>query len=725
MFSLFIISLAAVSTSARLLGYWDFEQGLEDRSINKIAGSVDIKGWRKAIRDGDGLHLRDGVFVTTDFINTYLGETKTISSYFTMNDNSRGRGGAVIGIERPYTKAKHHTYDALGWNQWESLGGWGFFSEQKHRYKSFQGSQQTNNGDKILLTLVLDGERVTMYWNTELYGESYITGTLKRNEKTTTYKANDWRIVFGGNSSHRKGINPQGHVFATVHKAWVWDTARTQSQIRSTLCIALGNCNGNLPESCVVTGYVRENNDNRLQLVANVETYTECHTLCMQSDDCEYYDYSKGDKWCRLFKEHGTLKTTSSVQDVYGPKWCPQAQVADTKDVICPFLATLVNEGALSVRNSYSKLELETITVQAGVPAGTVMGHVHGGNFFWNPSGVQNIFDMEGAVNEHKTSTGIHDCETDYSKCPLSTRHDPEGTEKCPGAVTVDCTLPNVGIFDRFWDHTDANDDGFIDLTEMMGDANGFGVIDVNEKTGRGTITGSFQDIIRLMGVDGNNDHSTGSMDNDRMDELTMRRVMIDRRFPAHYSYPYLSGGQGFVQLGDWRMGPVSEGYFFSFSHRNSCRAVVFGADGHYYNGGGDNFRLWDEDMLSGEYPTDVQFGSHMTFDSPSYASTRFSWKIGNIDMSYFSIEKDDNEGFVLKADGSTPGSHGNVISGTASELYFGDRFIQLGNFRLADASDSAFSHSMKGRFMISHIAFKDKGITFLEDGSVVEGIFK
>lgn len=473
-----------------------------------------------------------------------------------------------------------------------------------------------------------------------------------------------------------------------------------------------------LPSGCLVTGYARDASADFIES-ANMDTLFDCRSHCAQSDECEYFGYSSQLQRCRLFADHGALEATRHdvlAQNFYGPKECPKHKEADTTKIICPYLATLVNEGALPVRDSYSKFELETITVQSGVPAGNVEGHVHGGNFFFNPSGVQNIFDMEGAVNEHVTSTGIHDCATDYSDCPLSTRYDPNGTEKCPGAVTEECELPNVDIFNRFWDHTDADEDGFIDVGEMLNDANNFSdVVDVNEVTGRGTITGGFQDIIRLMGVDADGTHNTGS-DNEKMSRETMERVMIQRMFPEHYMYPYLSGGDGFIQLGEWRMGPVADGHFFSFSHRSSDRAVVFNKAGMYFNAGGNNFRLWDEEMSSGQYPSNVEFGSHLTFGP---------WKIGNIDMTFFGIEKDGENGLVLEATGEIAEAHpeGDFIRSrpqierflpNAAGLYFGDRFIQLGNFRLADAGNE--------RFMIGHSAFRDMGITFYEDGSVTKG---
>jgi len=468
--------------------------------------------------------------------------------------------------------------------------------------------------------------------------------------------------------------------------------------------------------SCFVTGYAASYHHGSRHSQVFTKSAVECQSVCAKDSRCKYFNYQPWDEKCWFYDSFPGLDRRNSVngdKNVFGPDSCPRHQQMDTTKIICPFLATLVNEGALPVRDSYTKFELEGTTVQAGIPEMNVEEHVHGGNFLNNPSGVQNIFNMEGAVNEHVTSTGIHDCKTDYSKCPESTLHNPIGKELCPGAETEDCELPNEDIFEKFWDHTDANDDKFIDLEEMLNDAEEFDVIDRNDVTGRGTITGGFQSLIRLLGVDDDGMHQEAN-GNTKMDKPTMQRINIDRRFPEHYTYPYIAGGKGFVQLGDWRFGPVSEEMHFSFSHRKTDRSIVFSPTGREYNSGGFNFRLWDEMLASGQYPSNVEFGSDLTFGD---------WRIGYIDNQYLSIEKKADNGVVFEAAGQTVPHHpgGEKVwddkgDEVAKFAYFGDRFLQLGNFRLADAGNE--------RFTISHSAFRDRGITMLSNGDVVEGIF-
>jgi len=88
----------------------------------------------------------------------------------------------------------------------------------------------------------------------------------------------------------------------------------------------------------------------------------------------------------------------------------------DFRNIICPFLSTLVNEGALPVKDSYTVAELRNVTLFAGLPADLLDPHV-AGNFQNNPSGTQDLFSMEGSSKEHATSTGVHDCPTMYFYC--------------------------------------------------------------------------------------------------------------------------------------------------------------------------------------------------------------------------------------------------------------------------------------------------------------------
>jgi hypothetical protein len=93
-----------------------------------------------------------------------------------------------------------------------------------------------------------------------------------------------------------------------------------------------------------------------------------------------------------------------------------EVQIASTpliRRIICPFIATLVNEGVLS-GCKHTKEKLFEVTIASGLPLSLAMSHIDG-NFANNPSGMQDVCDMESAANEHDASTGIRDCPTDFS----------------------------------------------------------------------------------------------------------------------------------------------------------------------------------------------------------------------------------------------------------------------------------------------------------------------
>merc|ERR1719189_2511604 len=107
-----------------------------------------------------------------------------------------------------------------------------------------------------------------------------------------------------------------------------------------------------------------------------------------------------------MYPAHFTFPSSRNCKDV--------ASVIDVSPVICPFLATLIKQGALPVRDVYSQDQLSDVTIMAGLDAESVMGHVNDGNFRDVPTMIMDLFDMEGNVNEHQSSTGILDCETNY-----------------------------------------------------------------------------------------------------------------------------------------------------------------------------------------------------------------------------------------------------------------------------------------------------------------------
>merc|ERR1719223_239535 len=121
----------------------------------------------------------------------------------------------------------------------------------------------------------------------------------------------------------------------------------------------------------------------------------------------------------------------------------------------------MVAEGVVPLKQKYSKDELLNATKDAGLDADTAQSHVDG-NFLNNPSDEQDIWNMEGATNEHVTSTGIHDCGTRFSDC----KGEP-GEASCTASTVRNCDMPNKKIFNLFVESVDVDEDGYITKAEL------------------------------------------------------------------------------------------------------------------------------------------------------------------------------------------------------------------------------------------------------------------
>jgi len=198
-------------------------------------------------------------------------------------------------------------------------------------------------------------------------------------------------------------------------------------------------------------------------------------------------------------------------------------QIPDHRRIICPFLSTLINEGSLPVKPSYTREELQEVTIQAGLSEEITIGHVEG-NFMHNPAGVQDIFNMEGAANEHITSTGVHDCPTFYYDC----KEDSSGVGTCTN-TTLECKLPNKDRFESFFSAADANSDLHLTREELTTFAQGYpDIVDGNPLRVGGSIEGSHQAILEIF----------GEPRGERISKESLRRIFIDRRFPGGYTFP-------------------------------------------------------------------------------------------------------------------------------------------------------------------------------------------
>merc|ERR1719468_928863 len=206
-----------------------------------------------------------------------------------------------------------------------------------------------------------------------------------------------------------------------------------------------------------------------------------------------------------------------------------QPSVDNFKSIICPFLSTLVHEGALPVQTSYSRELLEKVTVDAGLAPETAEDHV-ADNFAFTPSGFQDIFNLEGAPNEHATSTGINDCATTYSNCRQS-----GGGLFCDNS-TRSCSVPNAARFEETFRALDVNFNNRLSLDELELNAESVRIRDVNP-FGLGSIRGAHGLIIQIF-TDGGGNRLGGNL---YIEKDSLWAILMDRRFPDTYESPFSS----------------------------------------------------------------------------------------------------------------------------------------------------------------------------------------
>jgi len=140
-----------------------------------------------------------------------------------------------------------------------------------------------------------------------------------------------------------------------------------------------------------------------------------------------------------------------------------QASIRNINFIICPFLSTMVNEGAVPMKQTFTRDELEAATVAAGLDPVNAKSHSDS-NFANDPDGIQDLWNLEGASNEHVSSTGIHDCRTAFTRCDTRA---PAPFKKCRAVTKRNCRLPREDLFNRFVRAVDRNRDNFITLAEL------------------------------------------------------------------------------------------------------------------------------------------------------------------------------------------------------------------------------------------------------------------
>jgi len=200
--------------------------------------------------------------------------------------------------------------------------------------------------------------------------------------------------------------------------------------------------------------------------------------------------------------------------------------------VICPFLGTGIHEGALPVKDLYTKAELLQFTIDAGLEESKAILHINS-NFKHIPEGIIDVFNMEGRQNEHTKSTGAHDCKTAFAECspvkPMSNLVNP--ILQCYNDTqNKSCGVPSLSHHREFVRAVDLDLDGIMTIGELVSAATEDRIpfVDANP-IGSGTIEGAFSDFFDVF----------GNADQGMWTE-TLEFVSLQRRFPHGYVFPHL-----------------------------------------------------------------------------------------------------------------------------------------------------------------------------------------
>jgi hypothetical protein len=172
-----------------------------------------------------------------------------------------------------------------------------------------------------------------------------------------------------------------------------------------------------------------------------------------------------------------------------------------------------------------------------------------------------------------------------------------------------------------------------------------------------------------------------------------------------------LPGGDGWIELGEWRVGIVDSAHF-SFSHTSQQKtAVVFRSDGTQHKGPRDDYGLWSRssDVASNIFIGDafIQFGD--------------SWRLGDVDGQHFSLAHADGKtAMIWRNDGTEhegPRTDYSTWSKSTTPLRVaqGARFIEIGAlWRVGDVDGTHMS--------IGTMNTEKTVVVYKNDGTIIEG---
>ncbi|CAE7550753.1 unnamed protein product [Symbiodinium sp. CCMP2592] len=192
---------------------------------------------------------------------------------------------------------------------------------------------------------------------------------------------------------------------------------------------------------------------------------------------------------------------------------------------------------------------------------------------------------------------------------------------------------------------------------------------------------------------------------------------------------PGITAGDGFLQFGDWRLVVHSDHMHFSISHREGQTALILSGTGIVVNGPNAGWGGWHP-YFEPRHPS-VRFGDHfIELHSFRIGSIRHENKdyltisSGHFHHGRLSILAFSREGVHthLHFGGLYSGPHARVL-GAPKGITFGDRFVQIGKFRIGDVDGKRFSVAHVGEDANGHLKQNDDKtiVVYKNDGSRAE----
>ncbi|CAE7600906.1 unnamed protein product [Symbiodinium natans] len=152
---------------------------------------------------------------------------------------------------------------------------------------------------------------------------------------------------------------------------------------------------------------------------------------------------------------------------------------------------------------------------------------------------------------------------------------------------------------------------------------------------------------------------------------------------------PGLAAGDNFLQIGDWRLG--ADYHHFTVSHRDGTTAMIYRSDNLHFGGPRSDWGWWGHETKQSAHS--LRFGDR-------FIEFAGAWRLGEWHSGHLSLSHTNgNAPILFRSDGHhfknfVGHSHGSWHRprGAAQGVTFGDRFVQIGGFRVGDVDSRHFS---------------------------------